>query len=231
MGVVVRESLEPYGWLAPVFHVATMVLVVLLWWFNGKMSKYFYAYLAVSYVFMALAQNITFNEEFGFVTIFSNLLQILLVGVLWAQAVFAAQNDLSLVKLERWRFWALPLAVLAFWAPMNAIGEPDLNPLLLLTSAYGLAFCFTTPVIVFILTLYHPNVYKPAYRFLCILGAYLGVLNMGGPLMIPGYPLWVAFLHIPLLSISIYGLALERIKVAKQTQSLGVEADPEEAPE
>jgi hypothetical protein len=231
MGVVVRESLQPYGWLAPLFHVATIVFVILLWRFNKKVSKYFYAYLAASYVFMALAQNITFTEEFGLVVIFSNLLQILLVGILWAQAVFAAQNDLSPAKLERWRFWALPLAVLAFWAPMNEIGEPDLSPMLLLTSAYGLAFCFTTPVIVFILTLHHPNVYKPAYRFLCMVGAYLGVLNMGGPLMIPGYPLWVAFLHIPLLSVSVYGLVLERIKVTKQAQSLGVGADPEGVPE
>ena len=227
MGTVVRESLQPYGWLAPAFHIATIVFAVLLWRFNGKVSKYFYAYLAVSYVFMALAQNITFNEEFGFVIIFSNLLQTLLVGVLWAQAIFAARNDLSPVKPERWRFWALPLAVLAFWAPMNEIGEPNLNPVLLLTSAYGLAFFFTTPVIVFILTLYHPSVYKPAYRFLCLVGAYLGVLNMGGPLMIPGYPLWVAFLHIPLLSISVYGLLLETIGITKQTQSFGAKDDSE----
>ena len=212
VGTVVREALQPYAWLAPVFHLATLVLLILLWKFNMKVSKYFYAYLVVNFVFMALAQNITFTEKFGFVIIFNNLLHILLIAIFWVPAIFRHENELRPVNLEKWRFWAVPLVILAFWAPMNEIGQPDFNPMLLLTSEYGLAFCFTAPVMIFVLTLYYPNIYKPAYRFLCVVGAYLGVLNLNGPLIIPGYPLWVAILHIPLFTISIYGLALEKIK-------------------
>jgi len=76
MGIVVREALKPYDWLAPVFHLATIIFVILLWKFNLKIFRYFYAYLAVNFVFMALAQNITFNEKFGFVVISNNLLHI-----------------------------------------------------------------------------------------------------------------------------------------------------------
>lgn len=212
MGIVIREALEPYDWLAPAFHLATILLVILLWKFNLKVSRYFYVYLAVNFVFMALAQNITFNEEFGFVVIFNNLLHILLVGILWVPAIFRHENDFVPSEMEKWRFWAVPLAILAFWAPMDALGKPDFSQMLLLMSAYGLAFCFTAPVMIFILTLYYPNIYKPAYRFLCVVGAYIGLLNLSGPLTIPEYPLWVAILHIPLFTISIYGLALERIK-------------------
>jgi len=212
MGIVVREALKPYDWLASVFHLATIVLVILLWKFNTKVSKYFHTYLAVNFVFMALAQNITFNEKFGFVIIFNNLLHILLIGILWVPAIFQRENEFASVKLEKWRFWAVPLAILAFWAPMDGLGQPDFNPILLLTSEYGLAFCFTAPVMIFVLTLYYPDIYKPAYRFLCIVGAYLGLLNLNGPLIIPRYPFWVAILHIPLFTISIYGLALEKIK-------------------
>ncbi len=57
MGIVVREALKPYDWLAPVFHVATMVFVILLWKFSMKVSKFFYAYLAVNFVFMAFTQH------------------------------------------------------------------------------------------------------------------------------------------------------------------------------
>ncbi|UCH70740.1 MAG: hypothetical protein JSV29_01790 [Candidatus Bathyarchaeota archaeon] len=81
MGIVVREALQPYAWLAPVFHLATLVFLTLLWKFNMKVLKYFYAYLAVNFVFMALAQNITVTEKFGFVIIFSNLFLILLIGM------------------------------------------------------------------------------------------------------------------------------------------------------
>lgn len=212
MGIVLRESIEPYLWLAPAFHLATIVLVILLWKFNTKVLKYFYAYLAVNFVFIAFAQNITFNEKFGFVIISSNLLQILLAGILWVPAIFRHQNIFVSVELKKWRFWAVPLAILAFWVPMNVIGQQDFNPILLLTSEYGLAFCFTAPVMIYILTFYYPNIYKPAYRFLCIVGIYFGLLNLSGPLIIPGYPLWVAILHIPLFTISIYGLVLEKIK-------------------
>jgi hypothetical protein len=212
MGIVLREALKPYGLWAPVFHIITIFLVILLWKFNREVSRYFYAYFALNFIFMAFAQNIAFTEEFGLVIIFNNLLHILITGILFVPTIFRPENDFVPSKLEKWRLWAAPLAILAFWAPMDALGQPDFNPMLLLTSAYGLAFCFTAPVLIFILTLYFPKIYKPAYRFLCIVGAYIGVLNLMGPLTIPGYPVWVTFLHIPLFSISIYGLALERIK-------------------
>lgn len=212
MGIMVRETLKPYSWLAPVFHVATLVLMVLLWRFKKKIGRYFYAYLAGNYVFMAFAQNVAIIEKFGFVIISSNLLQILFVAVLWVRAFFQYDNDFATTEVEKWRFWAIPFMILAFWSPMNELGQPDFNPLLFLTSGYGLAFCFTTPVMIFILTLYYPQIYRPAYRFLCIVGIYFGVLNLIGPLIIPGYPVWVAFLHVPLFIISISGLMLEKVK-------------------
>jgi hypothetical protein len=212
MGLVLRESLIPYLWLAPAFHLATLVLVILLWKRNTKVIKYFYMYLAVNFVFIAFAQNITVNEKYGFVIVSNNLLQMLLVGILWVPALFCHEKEFASEEREKWRFWAVPLAILAFWSPMTVLGQPDFNPILFLTSEYGLAFCFTTPVMIYILTLYYPNIYKPAYRFLCIVGAYFGLLNLSGPLILSGYPVWVAILHIPLFTISTYGLLLEKIK-------------------
>jgi len=213
MGLVLRESLVPYLWLAPIFHLVTIIFAVLLWKFNAKIMKYFYVYLAINFAFIALAQNITVNEKYGFVIVSNNLLQVLIVGILWVPAFFHHENKLAEEKREKWRFWALPLAILAFWSPMTVLGQPDFNPILFLSSEYGLAFCFTTPVMIYILSLYYPRIYKPAYRFLCIVGVYFGFLNLSGPLILSGYPLWVAILHIPLFTISIYGLLLEKIKI------------------
>lgn len=209
---VLKEALIPYRWLAPIFHIATIIFMVLLWKFNKNVGRYFYAYLAGNYIFMALAQNITTTEEHGFVIISSNLLLILLAGVLWLCAVIEYKEDFQPQKVRKWQFWAVPLVILAFWFPTNELGQPDFNPMLLLTSDFGLAFCLTTPVMIFILTLFYPHIYKPAYRALCAVGIYFGLFNLIGPLMIPGYTVWLAILHIPLFTISIYGLMLGKLR-------------------
>jgi len=216
MGVILREALVPYGWLAPIFHVATIIFVILLWKYDGKIGRYFYAYLGGNYIFSALAQNITVLEEHGFVIVISNLILILFVGVFFVWAVFRYEKSFEPQELKLWRFWAIPFAILAFWGPMNEFAQPHFDPILLLTSGYGLAFCFTTPVTIFILTLYHPGIYKPAYRFLCVVGLYFGFINIIGPLTIPEYTVWLAFLHVPLFTISIYGLILEKIAGQKR---------------
>jgi hypothetical protein len=114
------------------------------------------------------------------------------------------------VEREKWRFWTVPLVILAFWVPITVLGQPDFNPMLFLTSEYGLAFCFTAPVMICLLSLYYPNIYKPAYRFLCIVDVYIGLLNLAGPWILSGYPIWVAIFYIPLVTISMYGLTLEK---------------------
>lgn len=210
MGVVLREALVPYGWVAPIFHVVTAIFVILLWKFDGKIGRYFYAYLGGNYIFSAVAQNIAVLEERGFVIVISNLMLILFVGILFVRAVFRYGRDFELQELKIWRFWAIPFAILAFWGPMNEYAQPSFDPMLLLTSSYGLAFCFTTPVIIFILTLFYPRISKPAYRFLCVTGLYFGFVNIIGPFTIPEYTIWLAFLHVPLFIISIYGLILEK---------------------
>ena len=62
----------------------------------------------------------------------------------------------------------MPLALLAFLSPATVIDGvvyPDFNPILLLTSlAYGLSYCLTTPVFLFLLIVALPNVLPLAYR-------------------------------------------------------------------
>lgn len=213
---VLREAFTQHRWLAPVFHIATTILIIFLWKFGEKIGQYFYAYLAGNYIFMAFASSMAVTEKFGFVVISSNLFLILFVGFLWILGIFQCKGDFESPKIQKWRLWAIPLAILAFWFPINELAQPNFNPLLLLTSDYGIAFCPTTPVMVFILTLYHPNIYKPAYRVLCVVGTYFGILNVTAPLTLPGYTSWLAILHVPLLTISIYGLMLEKMKYQRQ---------------
>ncbi|MHC4693384.1 MAG: hypothetical protein ACYS67_11645, partial [Planctomycetota bacterium] len=118
-----------------------------------------------------------------------------------------------------WRYWVVPLAVLAFWYPSSR-GRPDFNPVLLFTNSAGLAFCLMTPVYVGLLSLYWPRVNLPAMRVTSLVGLIIGLYNMYANFGInPGRTWWNGILHIPLLVISLYGLilSLKRPKVEKQT--------------
>jgi len=102
---------------------------------------------------------------------------------------------------------------LAFWAPYVTSGsgvEPDFNPILLLISPdYGLAFCFTTPIFLFLLILFYPHVNMLAYRITAFNGLLYGVFNLTH--WFKPELRWMGFLHLPLLIISIYALIVPRI--------------------
>jgi hypothetical protein len=55
---------------------------------------------------------------------------------------------------------------------------PDFNPVYLLTSGAGLAFCMMTPVYLAILTVYHPRVNLPVLRVTSLVGVIIGLGNM-----------------------------------------------------
>jgi hypothetical protein len=111
---------------------------------------------------------------------------------------------------------------LVFWSPITIEGSkvaPNFNPLLLLTSPdYGLAYCFLTPVFLFLLILFYPQVDTFAYRVTAFNGLIYGLLNLThwfNPDMV-----WMGVLHIPLLVIPVTALGLshlDRKRVATDT--------------
>jgi Na+(H+)/acetate symporter ActP len=132
----------------------------------------------------------------------------LIVAGFWAWEAVVLKNDYTFRKLPIWRYWVVPLAVLAFWYPSSK-GRPDFNPVNLITSGSGLAFCLMTPVYLTLLSLYWPRVNMPAMRVTSLVGLIIGLYNMYVNFGInPGRLWWNGVLHIPLLSISVYGLIL-----------------------
>jgi hypothetical protein len=74
---------------------------------------------------------------------------------------------------------------------------------------YGLAFCFTTPVFVFLLILFYPKVDAFAYRVTAFNGLLYGLFNVThffNPQL-----RWMGILHLPLLVISLCALILPRV--------------------
>ena len=205
---VLMYGLIPYHPYAIVFHILTVIIVIGLLYSPQKFIRIFYIYMSINFFLIGIFQNITQTETYGRVILLGNIFLSFSLGLVWLWAGIKSSITPP-EKVPRWKYWGLPLAILAFWSPMTSDGQPSLDPFYLLYSDFGLAICFTIPVFLFILSVFHPNVNRPAFRLTAIIGLYFGIMNMMGPLFFPGYPLWVVFLHVPLFSLSIYAIFLE----------------------
>jgi hypothetical protein len=204
----------------PFFKVIPIILLVCLIIFRNKVARLFAIYVALSYALFAIGQNIAITEKYGVSICTINIVMFFAVTAFWAWEAVVLKNDYTFRKLPIWRYWVVPLAVLAFWAPASR-GRPDFNPVLLVTNGAGLAFCLMTPVYVGLLTLYWPRVNIAALRVTSLVGLIIGLYNMYANFGInPTRTWWNGVLHIPLLVISLYGLilSLKHPKFEKQAK-------------
>jgi hypothetical protein len=203
----------------PIFKVIPIILLIGIFVFRNKLARLFAVYVSFSYMLFAIGQSIAVTEKYGVAICTINLVMFPIVAAFWAWEAVVLQNDFTLSKRPIWRYWVLPLAVLAFWAPASR-GRPDFNPVYLFTNGTGLAFCMMTPVYVGLLTLYWPKVNISTLRVTSLVGLIIGLYNMVVNFAInPGKNWWNGVLHIPLLVISLYGLilSLKRARAEEQT--------------
>lgn len=215
---VIRELLvatshpEPYTALAPLFHLATIALVALIAWRPARAGRVLAAYMGVNYLVIGWVQGQGVTATYGYVVQTANVVACALLGTIWL--IVASQNRLA-ISFEHfdWRHYALaPLALLAFWAPaavIDGVVYPDFNPMLLLTSpAYGLSYCLTTPVFLFLLIVALPDAPPLAYRITAFNALPYGLVNMTS--FFDPASWWMGVLHIPLLALSIAALIMVR---------------------
>jgi len=105
-----------------------------------------------------------------------------------------------------------PLAFLAFWFP-HSISDgsvvPDFNPTSILTNEADLTFYMMTPVYLAILTPYYPRINMTTLRITSLVGVIIGFYNVLANFILYASLLWWnGVMHIPLLTISVYGLVL-----------------------
>ena len=190
----------------PYFQVIAVLALAGVLVLRNKFARVFSIYVAVSYILFAIGQSIAFTDKYGVSMCPINLVMFLMVAGFWAWEAVVQKNDYTLKKLPIWRYWVVPLALLAFWYPSKS-GRPDFNPLLLFTSGSALAFCLMTPVYLALLSLSWPRVNIATMRVTSIVGIIIGLYNMAKIADFNRF-WWLIVLHIPLLVISIYGLIL-----------------------
>ncbi len=216
--VFMRTSVAYLG-LSPAIHVITILLIVALYRYGSRVGKVADAFFGILFLFFAFGNHIAITENYGLVVLTGNLVPILIVGLFWMWEVYKPLNAYVFQRLPAWRYWVLPFVFLAFWSPINAELSPDFNPLLLLTSSFGVMYCPTTPLIIAVLTLIYPRVNIFLLRITSFVGLLIGLFNAMSFFMMPGYTLWNLILHTPLIFISAYGLLIP-IPVKKRFSSL-----------
>ena len=205
---VLIQTSAAYLWLSPIIHVITIVLLIALYLYGSKIGRVTDAFFGILFFFFAFSNHIAVTEHYGLAVITGNLVPIFVVGLFWMWEVYRPHNEYTFERLPAWRYWVLPFVFLAFWSPINASLSPDFNPLLLLTSSFGVMYCPTTPLIIAILTLIYPKVNMFVLRTTSFVGLVIGLFNAMSFFMMPGYTLWNLILHTPLIFISAYGLLI-----------------------
>lgn len=205
--VFVQTSVA-YLWLSPIIHVVTVVLLVGLCRYGSRIGRVADAFFAILFLFFAFGNHIAVTENYGVVVLTGNVVPVFIVGLFWMWEAYRPRNEYVFARLPAWRYWVLPLVFLAFWSPIGGELNPDFNPLLLLTSSFGVMFCPTTPLIIALLTLIYPRVNMYVLRITSFVGLLVGVFNATSFFIMPGYTLWNLVLHIPLIFISAYGLLI-----------------------
>jgi type IV secretory pathway VirB3-like protein len=216
--ILSHSLLYSYSVLYPIFKIIPLFLVICLLLFKNRVTRPFSVYVGITYVLFAFLQNIAMTEEYGLGIIISNLAMFLIVAGFWFWEAIVKKNDFTSRTIPTWKYWVIPFAFLAFWYPANPdTFMPDFNPAYFFTNEAGLYFCMMTPVYLAILTLYYPRVNEATLRVTSLVGTIIGIWNMFTNFFAdPSLLWWNGILHIPLFTISIYGLILSyKMKLSK----------------
>jgi hypothetical protein len=215
MGLVIGEALSNalvYNLQSIffVFKIIPLVLILTIPFPKNKVTRVFSFYAAISYVLFATLQSIAVTESYGIVIVLTNFIMFLIVAIFWFWETLVQKNSFSSPTLTPLTLWVIPLAVLAFWYPLNtATMMPDFNPIGIIANEAGLAFCMMTPVYLAILIIYYPNVNIATLRITSIVGVIIGFYNFLLNFMWYYESLfWNGIFHIPLIMISIYAAIL-----------------------
>jgi len=190
----------------PIMHLFVFLLIVALIVLGKKFGRVFSLLVALNHAYIAFIQTSVITEKYGLVVISELLAWYLIVFLLWLWEAWAPKNDYTWDKSLRKPYWAIPLAVIAFWDP-DIAWQPHLS--YFIHSYSPTAFCMMTPIYLTILLFIYPRVNLLLLRVQGFTGIIIGVITLVIAFMKePSDGLYWTLLHFPLISISLYSFIL-----------------------
>ena len=205
-------AIKPFEVFGILFHIVTIILIG--WIIVGSIAsgRLLFTFMGVNFIFIALVQSFGTTKTYGNVIHTGGLVAFTLLGIFWIWVGVKGGTEPLLADIQWRHMFFLPFAVLSFWAPYQFKANvvlPDFNPTLLLTSPdYGLTFCFTTPVFLYLLFILFPKVNIPVYRITAFNGLLYALYNIAH--WFNPDTRWMGVLHLPLLVLSIAALIQSR---------------------
>lgn len=210
--------------LGPIAKLIPVVLIAAIFLSGNRARRLFNSFVALLTLAIALFQNSAITKGHGLVVLTGNLILILVVSFAWMWEVAAERNDFSPRKFPLWKWWVAPVTLLPFLAPVNSISlSPDFNLAGMLTNSSGLTYCFITPVVLAVLSLFHPTVNLPVLRISSFIGILFGAINMLMWFVMEPLGWWMGILHIPLVILSLYTFVLSH-RIGKSESSLAIDS-------
>ncbi len=193
--------------LYPVFQVLVLSAIITLILFKNRIARVFSVFVALSYISMGFLQSISVYQPYGLAICTANVVTCFVLAGLWFWEALRPRNNFTFQPQPIRLLWPVPLALLAFWEPVNhATLLPDFNPLYLLTSGTGIVFCLVTPLYLTLILFQLPTVNIPLLGATSFISIFLALGNFLICFVIYPTYWWVGILHLPLLVIGVYGL-------------------------
>lgn len=205
--VLSQPLVYSYPVLFPIFKIIPIILIAGLFIYTNKAAALFIVYSFVLIMILAILQNSAMTQDYGFSVLSGNVIVYLLVAFSWLLELFTRQSDFSKPNRSRKHYWIIPLAMLAFWFPVNDSGlATDFSFIALFGNSAGLTTCMMLPVLLTVLYIYSPRVNPVTLRITAFAGLITGLLNVMQWFVLTDYWL-LGVLHLPLLIISALAFA------------------------
>lgn len=191
--------------LAPLLHVASYAVILLVLWRGNRFRRLFTVFFTLEWLFLFGywgVYAVVYWSQIGVVYLASYIaapVLLALIAFFWVRELFQNKLDLDFRGVSKWRWLVLPVLLWGFCYPAYVYGQgfsPSINDLLF--SYYGLMPCPTTMVVLSLMTLKYPDCNKTLFR---LMTAY--ALIIGTATVLAG---WLP--DIPFILIGLYALGL-----------------------
>lgn len=79
MKEVLTQTSVSNPWLTSAIHIATVALLVALYWYGSKIGRVASAFFGILFIFIAFSNHIAVTQSYGLVVVTGNLVSVLVV--------------------------------------------------------------------------------------------------------------------------------------------------------
>jgi hypothetical protein len=199
--VLMDPLIFKFHFVFPFLKVLSILIVMGLLIFRSRFRIVFMGYFLLLFTFIAIFQNMSNTQSFGFSFITGNMLLQLLVVSLLVYELIKPKSTFVSPKFTSLSVLLIMMGLLAFWFPVDSSMVVSPRITYFFNNNAVALFCMMWPFFLSVNYLFYPMVNPIIFRIGGFIGILYGIINVAGvfnPQMI-----WVALFHLPLLIISL----------------------------